>query len=177
MGLTRLLILCCKLFVSLFVFVAVLDTTNRLFIAPIMDSLLCALHLRTTAQVTEQELLAFALDHSDVLSAERLVHPPQTNTMTGYPWRSSQHILDHRLGHVEPAFIDQNRILSKLFSGSMQPSNIVPYFYRAKRSFNKNAITITTLVTSNRLEVFSRLVEKYEGICGSRLYFSLFRHD
>ncbi|KAF9485941.1 hypothetical protein BDN70DRAFT_822694 [Pholiota conissans] len=45
----------------------------------------------------------------------------------------------------------------------MRPSNIMPYYYRARGSFNAEDITITTLITSNRFNVFERLVEKYRG--------------
>ncbi|KAF9565577.1 glycosyltransferase family 49 protein [Agrocybe pediades] len=45
----------------------------------------------------------------------------------------------------------------------MRPSDIRPYFYRARGSFAADCITITTLITSNRFEVFARLVEKYRG--------------
>ncbi|KAF8806519.1 hypothetical protein BYT27DRAFT_7257238 [Phlegmacium glaucopus] len=46
---------------------------------------------------------------------------------------------------------------------SMRPSNIKPYFYRAKGHFESDDVTITTVITSNRFEVFPRLVEKYQG--------------
>ncbi|PPQ83358.1 hypothetical protein CVT24_001913 [Panaeolus cyanescens] len=163
MALLRLFSSCCKLFVYLFILVAVLDTTNKFVIAPVVDSLLCVLHLRTTIPIVEQETPTFALDHAQALSAEQVIHLSQSDGTVGYPWRSSQNILSLELGHSEPVLVDPNRILSKIFSGSMYPTNIVPYFYRAKRSFNKDDITITTLITSNRLEVFSRLVERYEG--------------
>ncbi|KAJ6576833.1 glycosyltransferase family 49 protein [Mycena sp. CBHHK59/15] len=53
--------------------------------------------------------------------------------------------------------------LSKAFATSMRPSNIVPFFYRASGMFDKEDITITTLVTSNRFHVLARLVERYPG--------------
>jgi hypothetical protein len=46
----------------------------------------------------------------------------------------------------------------------MGPSNVIPYFYRAKGSFDSDDITVTTLITSNRFKVFARLVEKYRGL-------------
>ncbi|TDL20022.1 hypothetical protein BD410DRAFT_684555, partial [Rickenella mellea] len=39
----------------------------------------------------------------------------------------------------------------------------VPYYYRASRSFDKEDITLTTLVTRNRFEVLGQLVERYKG--------------
>ncbi|KAJ7209709.1 glycosyltransferase family 49 protein [Mycena pura] len=53
--------------------------------------------------------------------------------------------------------------LSKAFANSMRHSKIVPFFYRATGTFDKEDITITTLVTSNRFQVFARLVERYSG--------------
>ncbi|KAJ7188618.1 glycosyltransferase family 49 protein [Mycena filopes] len=59
--------------------------------------------------------------------------------------------------------MSEDLFLSKAFSASMHPSKIVPFFYRATGTFDKEDITITTLVTSNRFEVFARLVERYPG--------------
>ncbi|KAJ7668542.1 glycosyltransferase family 49 protein [Mycena polygramma] len=59
--------------------------------------------------------------------------------------------------------MSEELFLSKAFASSMHPSKIVPYFYRASGVFDKEDITITTLVTSNRFQVFARLVERYPG--------------
>lgn len=53
--------------------------------------------------------------------------------------------------------------LSKAFSDSMKPSRIIPYYYKATGAFVDEDITITTLVTSSRFQVFSRLVSTYQG--------------
>ncbi|KIY50287.1 glycosyltransferase family 49 protein, partial [Fistulina hepatica ATCC 64428] len=53
--------------------------------------------------------------------------------------------------------------LSKAFSTSMRPSKIHPYYYRATDLVDKEDITITTLITSNRFPAFSRLVARYQG--------------
>ncbi|EPQ54157.1 hypothetical protein GLOTRDRAFT_139535 [Gloeophyllum trabeum ATCC 11539] len=45
----------------------------------------------------------------------------------------------------------------------MHPSKIIPYFYRATASLEQDDITIATLVTSNRFEVFKKLVVSYKG--------------
>ncbi|KAF8520843.1 glycosyl-transferase for dystroglycan-domain-containing protein [Gautieria morchelliformis] len=45
----------------------------------------------------------------------------------------------------------------------MKPSRIIPFYYKASRSFLREDITIATLVTSNRFEVLVRLVQQYQG--------------
>lgn len=64
---------------------------------------------------------------------------------------------------VLPITMTEDSFLSKAFSQSMRPSKIVPFFYRATGGFDKDDITITTLITSNRFKVFAQLVENYEG--------------
>jgi glycosyltransferase-like protein LARGE len=65
--------------------------------------------------------------------------------------------------NVTPISMSEDLFLSKAFSQSMRPSKIVPFFYRATGEFNKEDITLTTLVTSSRFKVFSQLVEIYQG--------------
>ena len=83
-----------------------------------------------------------------------------------FNWVSSKFTLQHGLGHSEPITVNERTVVSKAFSSSMRPSNVFPYFYRASGSFNRDDITVTTLITSNRFEVFARLVEKYRGLPG-----------
>ncbi|KAF9447175.1 glycosyltransferase family 49 protein [Macrolepiota fuliginosa MF-IS2] len=64
------------------------------------------------------------------------------------------------LGHHA---IDESIILSKAFPHLMKPSQIIPYYYRAEGNFDREDITITSLVTSNRFEILARLVERYQG--------------
>ncbi|KAK0212512.1 glycosyltransferase family 49 protein [Desarmillaria ectypa] len=59
--------------------------------------------------------------------------------------------------------MDEDFFLSKAFSSSLHPSKIVPFFYRASGHFDREDITITTIITSNRFHVFARLVERYRG--------------
>ncbi|KAH9485472.1 LARGE xylosyl- and glucuronyltransferase 2 [Psilocybe cubensis] len=82
---------------------------------------------------------------------------------SAFSWESSKFTLENGLGHSDSVYVDEKLVLSKVFANSMRPSNIRPYFYRAKGSFEKDDITITTLITSNRFKVFARLVEKYRG--------------
>ncbi|KAG2369267.1 glycosyl-transferase for dystroglycan-domain-containing protein [Suillus spraguei] len=53
--------------------------------------------------------------------------------------------------------ISEDIFLSKAFSQSMHPLKVVPYYYRASRTFEQNDISITTLVTFNRFKVCSGL--------------------
>jgi hypothetical protein len=70
-------------------------------------------------------------------------------------------------GPRTPTAISEDHFLSLSFSSSLQPSKVIPYYYRAsdpdRVDFEKEDITITTLVTSNRFKVFERLVERYQG--------------
>ncbi|KAF9039460.1 glycosyltransferase family 49 protein [Hymenopellis radicata] len=59
--------------------------------------------------------------------------------------------------------MSESLFVSKAFSSSYTPSTIIPYFYRASQDFEKEDITITTLITSDRFQVFARLVERYQG--------------
>lgn len=119
-----------------------------------------------------------------LISQRGLVNRASRATAPSFGWASSEFTLKHRLGHPGINMVDERTMLSKAFATSMRPSNVLPYFYRASGSFEKDDITITTLVTSNRFEVLSRLVEKYKGPLRLCLSFlcpvnqnSLFRTD
>ncbi|KAM0755802.1 hypothetical protein T439DRAFT_341402 [Meredithblackwellia eburnea MCA 4105] len=92
---------------------------------------------------------ANALAHSDSASTSKPIPP---------------HLL---AANREPVAISEDYFLSLSFSSSLQPSKVIPYYYRATApdvpGFNKEDITITTLVTSNRFKVFERLVDRYQG--------------
>ncbi|KAI8362627.1 glycosyl-transferase for dystroglycan-domain-containing protein [Blakeslea trispora] len=59
--------------------------------------------------------------------------------------------------------IAEDLVLSKVFSDSMGPSKIIPYYFRATEQFDQEDVTIATLVTHNRLAVLSRLATRYKG--------------
>ncbi|KAK4519358.1 putative PHD type zinc finger protein with BAH domain-containing protein [Mucor velutinosus] len=52
---------------------------------------------------------------------------------------------------------------SKVFSGAMGPSNVQPYYYKASERTEGEDITISTIVTSDRFPVLSRLASRYQG--------------
>lgn len=56
-----------------------------------------------------------------------------------------------------------NPLLSRAFPRLMHPSRIIPYYYRATGHFENDDITVTTLISSDRLPVFSDLVRRYKG--------------
>lgn len=57
-----------------------------------------------------------------------------------------------------------NPILSRAFSRLMHPSKIIPYYYRATGYFERDDITLTTLISSDRFPVFRNLVQRYKGV-------------
>ncbi|CAH7686570.1 glycosyl-transferase for dystroglycan-domain-containing protein [Phakopsora pachyrhizi] len=67
--------------------------------------------------------------------------------------------------------------LSKAFGDSLGPSKVIPFYFKAlgpsgNGNLDKKDISITTLVTSNRFKVFSRLVEKYQGPISATIHVS-----
>ena len=70
------------------------------------------------------------------------------------------------LSSIEDPFseMEDDLLFSKLFQYSLKPSKIIPYYYRALSTPSKLDITITTLITVERLHVFNNLVNKYQGM-------------
>ncbi|KAG8955690.1 hypothetical protein FRC04_007681 [Tulasnella sp. 424] len=62
-------------------------------------------------------------------------------------------------GHALP----DSLFIQKAFGKTMQPTRITPYYYRASRAPDADDITITTQITSDRFEVFAKLVDSYQG--------------
>lgn len=98
-------------------------------------------------------------------------HPEAEVAHSGPTAEGAVGIYESREGK-DPLSISEDHFLSLSFSSSLQPSKVIPYYYRAsdpdRLDFNKQDITITTLVTSNRFTVFERLVERYQGKITSR---------
>ncbi|KAF9386017.1 hypothetical protein CPB97_004206 [Podila verticillata] len=65
-------------------------------------------------------------------------------------------------GHAEHE-IEEDAVLHKVFANTMQPSKILPYYFKAVREFDPEAVTITTLITFDRYPIFSKLVTNYQG--------------
>ena len=87
---------------------------------------------------------------------------------------------DDEHGHLrdgpEPKPMSEDVMLSKTFPGALQPSKVIPYYYRAAKPdddrFEREDITITTLVTANRFEIFRRMAERYKGPISATVHVS-----
>lgn len=55
-------------------------------------------------------------------------------------------------------------ILVRAFPRLLHPSRIIPYYYRAIGDFENDDVTVTTLISSDRLPVFRNLVQRYKGV-------------
>ena len=152
-----------------FVSVSVLFTTNLLFVSPVsalISGLFDYLVLRPSSwmfSATSGSYRHRLVTHMVPKPAYYALSEKTPTEQPLFSWTSSDVTLAHGLGLMTPVSVDQNMFLSKAFMNSMRPSNIKPYFYRAKGHFESDDVTITTLITSNRFEVFTRLVEKYQG--------------
>jgi len=66
-----------------------------------------------------------------------------------------------------PLSMTEELFMNKAFSQSLQPTNIVPFYYRSSKSSEKQLsyedISIATLVTRNRFVVLAKLARKYQG--------------
>ena len=172
-GMTRLLWRFFQSCALAFVAVSVLYTTHTLFISPLGS--LVSTSIRSVSEypwglsaARNQEISGW---RGPQLARPKPAYPVRTEAEKAYRsavapnfgWTSSNFVRRHGLGYPGVVNVDEQTILSKAFSNSMRPSNVMPYFYRATGSFKAEYITITTLITRNRFEVFARLVEKYQG--------------
>jgi hypothetical protein len=157
-----------QLFFVLYVSIAVLYTTTFLLVS--MYSAFAIMLSRPTQAIwplfqyiPSGHALPKQQNHFGALQINK--SDPFSSHPGGYrmEWLSSEISLQHGLGHSEPVYMDEDIFLSKAFSGSMRPSKILPYFYRASGQFDHNDITIATLITSNRFQVFKRLIQRYKG--------------
>jgi hypothetical protein len=111
---------------------------------------------------------------------EKLANRPPKYGVQDTNWGLDQmewHPTTHSLAHYAPQIPEAQRLaldarsspmaedffLSKAFGEALQPSKVVPYYYKASQEPLAEDITITTLVTSNRFKVFAALVERYQG--------------
>jgi len=82
-------------------------------------------------------------------------------------WRPSSATL-YRQSTLRDHATSESLFLSKAFGHSMQPSRVIPFYFRAGGTralggFSKEDITILTIVTSNRFSVLGRLAQRYKG--------------
>lgn len=162
----RWLILVLKLLLACYVTVSVFFTTNLLVISPLRSAVAFLLSPfdRSTASVHSglhpAEKSKSAWDTSRAYDLDSRFLRFSGGTMR---WNTSDLSLKYGLGSIDPVLLDEDLFLAKAFSNSMHPRKIVPYFYRASGNFDTDDVTIATIITINRLQVFSRLVETYRG--------------
>ncbi|CAK5282410.1 unnamed protein product [Mycena citricolor] len=154
-----------KICSALYLFAAVLHTTSQLFSSPVHAgiSLLAKCRFPSLVASSFQSLLVKRTASKNIQFVPQDQISLQSRTSQEIVlWTSSPFALENGLGHSDPIPMSEDLFLSKAFS-SLRPSKIIPFFYRRTGSFEADDITITTLVTSNRLQVFARLVERYSG--------------
>lgn len=59
--------------------------------------------------------------------------------------------------------MSEDLFLSKAFGTALQPSKIIPYYYRARTAAEARDITISTIVTGDRFNVLDQLSHRYKG--------------
>ncbi|KIM40255.1 glycosyltransferase family 49 protein [Hebeloma cylindrosporum] len=148
----------------LFITASVIYTTNLIFFSP-LSGLISAIFdwlalLPGTPPARDLSAASHAAFLASRSSGENRWKEPSGPKLS---WISSRFTLQHGLGHNEAIPVNTGLLLSKGTASSMGPSNAIPYFYRARGSFDADDITVTTLITSNRFKVFARLVERYRG--------------
>jgi hypothetical protein len=159
--------------ISMYVAIAVLYTTSYFVISPV--------HVRVSALWTGSShegpsTLWLSLSNPFASSAveDRNMEQADLNNrldLFGSPndvvqWTPSDFTVKHmgpEHANLPPTIMSDDLFLAKAFAQSMQPSKIIPFFYRASGEFDKEDITLSTLVTSNRFKVFAQLVENYQG--------------
>ncbi|KAL0955971.1 hypothetical protein HGRIS_002153 [Hohenbuehelia grisea] len=165
----------CQLGLVVYLVVAVLFTTFRLFVLPFSALLRSISELSLAASEPPSPFSVFSgffwiLQYlAGAMVQDWPWNPERTSTSSSELssdsvfWESSSLALKHGLGQPEPVAVPEALFLSKAFSNSMHPSRIVPFYYRASGTVDSEDITITTLITSNRFKVFAQLAERYEG--------------
>lgn len=105
----------------------------------------------------------FALVHTTTLAVTHFT--PFKSVLSSLPiMKQSASITGPNLpGLMHPT---SPQFINKAFTNSMKPSRIIPFYYKSSGTFQEEDITITTLVTGNRFQVFSRLVSTYQGTIG-----------
>jgi len=155
-----------QLLVLVYVFTAVLYTTNLLLVTPLHTCLSTVFTQFSTESTLAWSLFPIRIFRDVPITPSYL---SKTSDSDIWPEGSVEEVIywksDNAKGLRDGRPIPMKEILflSKAFTQSMQPSTIVPFFYRATGTFEQEDITITTLITSNRFKVFSQLVRRYNA--------------
>jgi hypothetical protein len=169
--------------VSVYVAIAILYTTNYFVVSPLHAGV-SAVWTRSLSKGSSTPWPNLLPDPFDSSTAkDRRLKQAALNSqfsldLFDFPndaiqWAPSDFTSKHmgpEHANLAPVMMSEDLFLSKAFAQSMSPSKIIPFFYRAAGEFDKEDITLTTLVTSNRFKVFTQLVENYQGT-----YFSIGR--
>ncbi|TFK74028.1 hypothetical protein BDN72DRAFT_121330 [Pluteus cervinus] len=151
---------CVRLALVLYILVAVLYTTHHLFF-----NLVCTAFKSLVSSLSSpgNSWLHFPFSRSSTYELERpSILSDSTEEHTLF-WESVGLSPNGELLRDKVVPVNAERLLSKAFANTMRPSKIVPYYYKATGVFSSDAVTITTLITSDRFTAFSRLVERYQG--------------
>lgn len=101
----------------------------------------------------------------NMLPSNSMLHWP----VSGVPSSSNGYIrdLNRKAFSLDATSValSESLFLSKAFSSSMQPMKITPFFYKGYQTFDDDDVTVTTLVTTNRLQVLEKLAARYQGAC------------
>lgn len=99
----------------------------------------------------------------------KVANTPHTRARRGLhearPMNANQSIIKQEIiYHSYLQEVMSNSVLqSKLSSTSMGSSNITPYYSKATSHFHNEDISISTIVTSDRFPIISRLASRYKG--------------
>ncbi|KAH9941914.1 glycosyl-transferase for dystroglycan-domain-containing protein [Amylocystis lapponica] len=170
-----------QLFLFAYTAVAVLYTTHRLFV----DFTVCLVSFVSPGNSRVDDLQANFVNPSTRLS--RFIRPDHGQNLyvntgsdsalstvsdpwpaglvpdTQMYWPVSELVKKMGMDHSRHTPVREATFLGKAFAHAMHPTRIIPFYYRATHAPAEDDVTISTLVTANRFEVFRQLVERYQG--------------
>ena len=109
--------------------------------------------------------LTLKLSQLTTISAQRLQNTSEPWADSSVFWSPSSSALFSQTGNRRHA-TPESLFLSKAFEHSMRPSQVIPFYFRARGPngfMPYKDLTILTIVTSNRFSVFGRLAQRYGG--------------
>lgn len=109
---------------------------------------------------------------------ETLAHPPSS---PGHFNHESQSLVsnEHNFKNIENSLYAEipsilpDSFYSKLFQYALKPNKILPFYFRATHKPESDDISITTLITIERLSVLKDLADKYMSLISCTLHISV----